>query len=195
MRIDEKLSDAAALSDEELVQRLQSGDEQAAPVLVQRYRPLVASLASGFSVSGPDTDDLIQEGLISLISAAYAYRQNGEASFRTFLGVCVNNRMRTLVKRSTFVGQTPPAVLVPIEDLDLPGGIDPERIVLSDEACVDLYRLFDKVLSGLERQVLLRRLAGRSRGDIAEALGVSEKSVDNALTRARAKLKAALSTQ
>ena len=195
MSIDEKLSELAGLPDEKLVERLQSGDEKAAPVLVRRYRPLIASFASSFISAGPDTDDLIHEGLISLISAAYAYRPKSDASFRTFLSVCVNNRLRTLVKQGSGAGRPSPERLVPIEEVDLPGGDEPERIILSDEACADLYRLFDKVLTRLERQVLLQKLAGHSRAVIAKDLGVSEKSVDNALTRARAKLKAALSTQ
>ena len=191
MRFDEKLTDPVSLPDEALIRALRDGNEKAAPILVERYRPLIASLAAGFG--GADTEDLVQEGLISLISAAYAYREDGAAAFKTYLAVCVTNRMKTVVKRERTDKRAPQGAVVPLEELELPGGEDPEDVVLSDEACLDLYRLFDAALSKLERRVLLEHLAGLSNAAVAEKLGVSEKSAENALSRARAKLKAALS--
>ena len=60
------------------------------------------------------------------------------------------------------------------------------------EAYEALVRRIASALSRREKQVLLLYLRGLSYAQIAKSLGLTEKAVDNALQRARAKLKAEL---
>lgn len=65
---------------------------------------------------------------------------------------------------------------------------DPEKLLLAKEQQKDRKERIRKELSILERQVLTLYLQGLSYDAIAEQLGKTEKAVDNALQRIRAKL-------
>lgn len=67
-------------------------------------------------------------------------------------------------------------------------GISPESIAIDKEANLQLMHLIDEHLSKMERQVVLAFFEGFSYGEIASKFGVTTKSVDNALQRARQKL-------
>ena len=65
---------------------------------------------------------------------------------------------------------------------------DPEELVITKELTDELHLVWSEKLSGLERQILQLYLEGMSYRDIAERVGRSEKSVDNAVHRIRHKL-------
>ena len=64
----------------------------------------------------------------------------------------------------------------------------PEDYALGKESVERLRFLLQSHLSPLERKVLALYLEGASYREIANAIGKSEKSVENALSRVRAKL-------
>ena len=66
---------------------------------------------------------------------------------------------------------------------------NPESIYLRREKLEKMYEEMEMKLSFLEKKVVDFYLEGLSRREIAERLGKSEKSVDNALTRIHNKLK------
>lgn len=61
--------------------------------------------------------------------------------------------------------------------------------MIAQENMEKRYQLIDKQLSSMERQVLKLYLEGGSYEEIAEEMGRSEKSVDNAIQRLKKKLK------
>ena len=65
----------------------------------------------------------------------------------------------------------------------------PEELVMQSERYTQTMQSIDTRLSALEKQVLALFLDGNSYSAIAKRLNVSEKAVDNALQRVRAKLK------
>ena len=69
----------------------------------------------------------------------------------------------------------------------------PEEIVLEREQTSALYRQVADVLSKQEHEIFLLSVNGLSYDEIAARLQVSAKSVDNAIQRARRKLRAAWS--
>ena len=64
----------------------------------------------------------------------------------------------------------------------------PEELVLERESKEELYAAFSKCLSRVELKVLDLYLDGLSYREIADILGKSAKSVDNAVQRIRRKL-------
>ena len=62
--------DFATLSDSQLQQLSASGDRTAEDALVGRYMQLVRACSRPFFLAGGESEDLIQEGMIGLISAA-----------------------------------------------------------------------------------------------------------------------------
>ena len=66
---------------------------------------------------------------------------------------------------------------------------NPESIYIRREKIEKMYEEMEMKLSFLEKKVVDFYLEGLSRREIAERLGKSEKSVDNALTRIHNKLR------
>ena len=188
------LSERAWLSeraDEALAEASQQGNKAALSELIGRYRRLAEAAAAGYSGAFPERDDLVQEGMLALLSAAYTYSPVKNASFRTYAGVCVRNRLRSVLKEAAAQKNAPLSDYVPLDAVEISGGSEPEGQLISEEETKALYRLFDTELSRLEKQVLICRLRGLSYGEIAQKLQISQKSADNALQRVRSKLKKA----
>jgi RNA polymerase sporulation-specific sigma factor len=66
----------------------------------------------------------------------------------------------------------------------------PEEIVLEKERVSAMNRRIAEVLSRQEREIFLMSVSGFSYDEIAARLQISAKSVDNAIQRARRKLRA-----
>ena len=66
---------------------------------------------------------------------------------------------------------------------------NPEKMLIEQEDYENLTELIRLELSEMEYKVLAEFLAGSSYADISGKLGISNKSVDNALRRIRSKLK------
>ena len=81
-------------------------------------------------------------------------------------------------------------LLVPLETdfLSVPELSYDDDLVVKDE-CNRIFGFIETKLSERERSILKLFLSGLSYGEIAQRLGSSSKSVDNALQRVRRKLK------
>lgn len=160
--------------------------------LLERYLPLVRSRANAFRQRGVETDDLIQEGVIGLLYAIRAYDHKFSTSFETFAYVCITNRLRSAV---TTAGQKLQTVSLdscpPLgENLwNTTQEKDPQEIVISREQFGQWLQRVDACLSGFEHQVIRYYLGGYSYQEIAQLLRSTTKAVDNALQRARRKLR------
>ena len=153
---------------------------------LQKWLPLVRSRASAFREKGVESDDLVQEGLIGLLSAIRSYDESRGASFETFAYICITNRMKSAV--SSAVKRTDTISLDESqESLDVKA--DPQEIVLSDDVAERWLDAAVKKLSALEAKVLKYYLSGYSYRQIAAAVNASGKTVDNALCRAKNKLR------
>ena len=85
-------------SDEELCLRVAGGDPQAETELVCRYGWLVRACARPLFLAGGDSEDLIQEGMLGLLTAIRGFDSERDAAFRTFAEVCVRSRLLTAVR-------------------------------------------------------------------------------------------------
>ena len=82
---------------------------------------------------------------------------------------------------------------VPIDDEQLTDhASNPENIIDEAAAPAKLWRIVDSALSVYERRVLDLMLEEKSYARIAELLGTSAKSVDNAVQRIRKKIRSKL---
>lgn len=191
-------------SDEELIKSYKDGNEAALDYLFEKYKNLVRKKAKAMFIVGGDNDDLIQEGMIGLYKAIRDYDETKEASFMTFASMCINRQMCTAVTTANRKKYSP---LNSYVSLDMPvkseleeessklsdvlhSSIEqnPEKLFIDRESSDSIESKLDKILSGYEQQVLLLQMEGLNYTDIAERLGKTPKSVDNALQRIRNKL-------
>lgn len=177
------------MSDLALLELCKSGDNQAVAILIARYLPMVSARASALQASlSIEHDDLVQEGLIAVYSAIRSFDFHS-SSFSTFARLCVDRALIGVARRQTAKKQIPESMVVGLEDVAPGDPEDPEHLLLQKETVSSLYERMNLVLSGFEKQVLKAYLAGMSHIEIATALSTSLKSVNNALTRIRRKLK------
>ncbi len=185
----DSFNDLNQMDDSELVALINGGEYAYFQVLINRYMPLVISLSSRYKASGLDADDFIQEGTLAIFSAVKAF--DGEkASFKTFVTLCIKRAMSSALSRSVgAMKHVPDELIMPIDDLDIPDDNSPENILIAKESYTDLEQDIKDKLSSFEYQVLCEFLSGKSYVQIAGALSVTTKSVDNALKRIRLKIK------
>lgn len=182
----------SGLSDDELVLSVQNEIPGALTELIKRFRPFVEKIASHYFGVSLESDDIVQEGMLALLSAAYSYLPGKSAAFTTYSAVCISNRLRSLVKSEAGKKNSPLNSYVPLDDIEIAADSDPVNKVLADEAAKNLSEMIDSELSAMERKVLSCMIAGMSYKEAGNALGISEKSVNNALQRLRNKLKKAM---
>lgn len=88
-------------TDSELRQLALAGDTAAEEELIERYAKLVRVCARPYFLAGGDSEDLMQEGMLGLLSAIRNYDESGGASFRTFAEICIRNRVLEAVKAAS----------------------------------------------------------------------------------------------
>lgn len=173
--------------DEVLWQRAAQGDASAEETLIRRYYHLIRSCIRPLFLSGGDSEDLMQEGLLGLLSAIRAYRPEEEAAFKTFAEVCIRSRLLSAVRAAGRAKHRPLNTSLPLEEREAEP-TDPEALIIARESFEERLHQLSTQLSDFERQVLLRYLNGLSYSEIAALTHRSAKSVDNAVQRIRRKL-------
>lgn len=180
------------MDDEELLRLAKEGSEGAITELIHRHAPMVQKLAARYSGPWLDAEDLAQEGLLGLLAAVRSYRSGGGASFGTYAAVCVRHRMLSELKRVGSLRNIPASELASLDDGDVAdladGQAEPEKLVLEREEALRLRQRLGQELTELEYEVLMYHLRAYSYEEIADALHIGTKTVDNALQRVRRKL-------
>lgn len=180
-------------SDEQLCTLLSTGDRNAEEVLAARYHRLVRRCARPYFLVGGDSEDLMQEGMFGLIDAMRAYDPSREASFYTYAEICIRSRLCSVLKAARAGKHSPLNESVPLNASILDAQplycrLDPEDLLIDREKAAALLNHVRSQLSPLENRVLALYLDGLSCGEIADTVGKTYKSVDNAVQRIRRKV-------
>ncbi|MDE6505065.1 MAG: sigma-70 family RNA polymerase sigma factor [Clostridia bacterium] len=156
--------------------------------LLKEYTPLVKAIAARFFLHGGEQDDLVQEGMVGLYSAINNFTAGG-ANFSSYAYTCVRNAVLDAVKKSRGAKYSALNNFVPI--VEIGGEISPdspEDEIIRRENRREFLQKISKNLSSLEFKAIVMQLDGLSVGEISEALSKPQKSVSNALSRAKTKL-------
>ncbi|MBQ9765500.1 MAG: RNA polymerase sporulation sigma factor SigH [Lachnospiraceae bacterium] len=193
-----------SVSDEVLVERLQNGEEQIMDYLLEKYKDLVRKVSRKFFLVGGENDDLLQEGMIGLFKAIRDYNPEKEASFYSFAELCISRQIYTAINASNRKKHSPLRDYVslsenPAEDNgekvqllaanNFYRNRNPEELILDKEELNMIQCEIERCLSEFEKSVLGLYLNGYSYDRISKELDKPSKSVDNALSRIRAKLR------
>lgn len=194
------------LSDEEIVGRIQDGDQPAIDYLMEKYKYLVRSKAKALFLIGGDKDDLIQEGMIGLYKAIRDYHSDKDNSFFNFADLCVSRQIYSAIKASnrkkniplnTYISLYAPAYGENNDTEEKETLVDiihqktvsnPEELVIDKENTSMIEYELVRRLSDLEKQVLDLYMQDLKYLQIAEVLNKEPKTIDNALTRIKTKL-------
>lgn len=188
-------------SDEELIEKIRSGDFKAQNYLLEKYRNLVNMKSNRFFLVGAETDDMVQEGMIGLFKAIQSFDLEKNNSFKTFANLCIERQLITAIKTSNRQKHIPLNSSFSLntsaydenddtsvmEILDTKFVEDPLDTITKREYLEFIENKIDKNLSFFEKQVLNRYIQGETYIDIASKLNSPVKSIDNAIQRIRKK--------
>lgn len=188
------------LTNEELIEKIKTGDEQAVEVLFRRFNPLIQKISRGYFLLGADYSDIVQEALVGLYKASMTFDSTKEASFKTYASLCIKRNILSAIKsanreKNKSLNQSlsfADAISSSDEDevfLFLPNFIsNPDEEIIQRENLNEIKKTIVEKLSGFELKILNEYLKGMSYEDMSAKLGISKKSVDNALSRIKNKL-------
>ena len=176
-------------SDEEAVLLSQKGDKTAEEYVLNKYSSLAKAIAARFFLFGGDCEDLVQEGMVGLYSAINSYNGESKSAFSTYAYSCVRNAMVDAVKKASGAKYSALNNFVPIVEI---GGVisphSPEDELIRQENRREFLQKISKELSSLEFKVTVMYVDGMGVAEISAALEKPQKSVSNALARAKQKL-------
>ncbi len=191
------------LTDEELVERIQAGDDKCFAYLMNKYKKVVENKTSSYFLKWGEKEDIIQEGMIGLFKATRAYNRDMDASFYYFANICIDRQIVTAVKAANRKKHSPLNEYVslnkPVFDEEKEGTmleylvsdklvLDPELIFIGKESANSIEISLEKKLSKFELLIYNLFKDGLTYTEIAESLEKSPKSIDNALQRIKKKL-------
>lgn len=190
------------MPDEQIVRIAQSGDEEAVEFLLEKYKYFVRSKARGYFLIGADHEDIVQEGMIGLYKAVRDYKEDRQSSFRAFAELCITRQIITAIKMATRQKHIPLNSYIslnrPVYDDDSDRTLldtiakseqgNPEDMLIGREDMHLIEERLGKVLSPLEKQVLMLYMEGKSYQQISQIIGRHAKCIDNALQRVKRKV-------
>ena len=196
------MNDYSGLNDSALLTLARAGDELAEDTLILRYRRTVLACTRPYFLAGGDSEDLLQEGMIGLLSAMREFdlSPGPGASFRTYAQLCIRRRVISAARNASRLKHSPLNDSVSLDEIlsdenrsDSPLAgrqfdRSPEDQLLAREREGDFIAVYARYLSPFENKILKYYLDGCSYREIAKYCGRSEKSVDNAVQRIRKKL-------
>ena len=88
-------------ADEDLVESVRAGDNEALEYLIHKYRNFVRAKARSYFLIGADREDIVQEGMIGLYKSIRDFREDKLTSFKAFAELCITRQIITAIKTAT----------------------------------------------------------------------------------------------
>lgn len=182
--------------EQDLIRRLQAGDQAAYAEMVERYAGRIYNLALRLMGDEAAAEDVLQETFLSAFRAIDRFE--GRSQLGTWLYRIANNTALMQLRKkepATFSLDSP---LETDEGDEIPRQFFdfcclPERDLLSDEARAEMRAAIDALPESLRVVFVLRDIEGLSTRETADALGLSVPAVKTRLMRARLALRERLS--
>lgn len=186
------VSSSVTKDDNTLVSHAKSGDTAALTLLIQRYSDTILQKAKSFKgLSGIESDDLYQEGMMGFVAAVYSFDEAREIQFPAYAVTLAARKMLSALKKSNSKSNLPLRSYISIEEENnlLSHSPTPEEIIIYNEELDKISNFVKTNFSKTEKKVFKLSLLGMSYLEIADILECSEKSVDNAMQRIRRKIR------
>ena len=193
------------ISDDELMMLICEGNNDAKDILYTKYRYLTNVLVKKYYKMamnvGMDLKDLNQEALVGFSDALNCYKDNQNASLKTFISLCIERRIQKMLlkysrkKNQILNGALSLEYIYGCFDSSLADIIsdnnenNPLTQMTRKEHYNDLVNSIIERLSAREKDVLNLMLNGFNYVQIATILNKTPKSIDNTIQRIKNKVK------
>jgi RNA polymerase sigma-70 factor (ECF subfamily) len=173
--------------DQELVERVQSGEKAAFDILVRKYEHKLANVISRYIHDPSEVLDVAQDAFIKAYRALPNFR--GDSAFYTWLyRIAINTAKNHLVAAS----RRPPKDDVDAQEAEqfeagsgLKEYATPERLALTSELARTIQDAIGELPEELRVAIVLRELEGLSYEEIASAMECPIGTVRSRIFRAR----------
>ncbi|MCE1165991.1 MAG: RNA polymerase sigma factor [Bacteroidetes bacterium] len=178
------------MQDNELIQKLKSGDGESFRVFFSEFKDRVYNTSLGILQNSNDAEDTVQEVFLEIFRAIENFR--GESSLSTWVyRVTVNKSLEHLrkskrKKRFAFVetifGEKS-------ESENLPDFNHPGVLLENSERSAVLFKAIDKLKESQKSAFVLSKVEGLSNKEIGNIMNITESSVESLIHRAKENLR------
>jgi RNA polymerase sporulation-specific sigma factor len=193
------------ITESDLVVLVNKGDQNAYNSLLKAHLPLIRYYGNRYFGPALMSGDLHQAGCIGLFVACKKYNSNKGLSFSNFAKIHIKHyiinaviaalrKKHRILNQSISLDETPSSNEEKANRYKIIPSFDrsPEEIYINQEEDRELFEILKKNLSNLERTAIIGLMDGLAYKEIANLVGVGNKCIDNALSRAKGKLIALL---
>jgi RNA polymerase sporulation-specific sigma factor len=191
-------------NDYELIYMINQHDVLAMQLLIQKYQGIIETVIKNIMYDQylwqSYRDDLVQQGLITLIDCAQRFIIDRQVKFNSFFSVCLERKIRNQVKsyysqQGKYVNAISlDASIEGYDDLVVCDNVESTAYELRGDYHMALHQLQEQVNELLEhcdtteQQIFQLKMAGYSYQEISKKLDCDIKKVDNTVQKVRKKL-------
>lgn len=187
--------------DSELEFYLHDNNEDVVDIVYEKYKYIIDVLISKyrrvFYALNIDIDEVKQEANLAFSSAIYSYNQDKDTSMSTFITLCVERKIRQVIKsHETVKSRVYSETLslngksdVNLEDFIGDETYEPLKTVENIDTLEYINHEVKNILSSSELEVYNLMIQGLDYVEIAKVLDKTPKQIDNSIQRIRIKLK------
>jgi RNA polymerase sigma-70 factor, ECF subfamily len=191
--------------DENIVERLRRGDENAFRMLVRKYHASMVNFAQAFLRDRSAAEEAVQDTWIAVMSGVASFE--GRSSLKSWIFAIVANKARTKARRdgrmipfADFGAPDEPEVdlerFTPEGSWTSPPGdwpaISPERIVAGRQLFAHVMTILDTLPAAQRLVVALRDIEGMDASDVCAVLNITEANQRVLLHRGRSHIRQAI---
>ena len=187
------------VNDEDIL-RAQEGDEESITLILENYKNFIFMNTRNYFLIGADQDDILQEGMLGLVKAIYAYDTTREATFKTFATICIKRHLITAIKatntqKNRVLNSASSNSFETEEGKEIPYAkslatqelLNPEDLYLAKEKLEKLTEYGEKHFSKFEKEIFELIVKGYKYREISEMLNRDLKTIDNTIQRIKRK--------
>ncbi len=180
------------LPDQEVVERVRSGEKGLYEILMRRYNQTLYRAVRSYLRDGDDVQDAMQEAYVKAYTKLDQFK--GDSAFSTWLvRIGINEALQVLRKQRTMHIYTDPGQRAEgLTQLPDTGQMNPEQRTIRDEHRRLLEQAVDRLPDGYRAVYMLREVEEMSVAEVSQVLGITESNVKVRLHRAKIMVKDAL---
>ena len=190
-------------NDFELIEMAKEKNEEAINYLYKKYKPLLEKKAREYYTAsknkGGEYNDFYQEAMLGFEDAISYYNQDSNALFYTFVNICVDRQLKSMLIRLNrekhkllnesvsldyLYEDNSPMINFIKEDKN-----NPEDLLINVDNESKLYKKIVAKLSKYEKEIIDLKIKGYGINEIAKKLNKEPSKISCALYRIRTKIK------
>ncbi|MCE1190105.1 MAG: RNA polymerase sigma factor [Ignavibacteria bacterium] len=178
--------------EQELIEKLRSGDREAFTHLINEYQVMVRSITSKFAFAKEDAEDIAQTVFIEVFKGIHGFKGKSKLStwiYQIAVSRCIDfqrsaARKKRIIRIKEYLSGK---VVMPNALRDYKN--NPEAVYSEDEKRRILYAAIDRLPENQRAAFLLTKVEGLSYQEVAETLHSTVPAVESLLHRAKQNLR------